>query len=197
MNTPLEQNTFTLRDGITVAAVAAAGALISDDVLGAASAMLLWAIWRYLRHVGGVPIVAAALSFQWMQVTVGIWYHGLTGRTVDTMVKSDYRPMVFIGRGCVGALAFGLWVGITLLSRRQGPPPFRDLNSLSWPTLIVAYFAATALQGTVGYYAYLVPGLTQPILALRFVRLGIVFLIMRRLTTPDLRVVPMVSIVAL
>jgi uncharacterized membrane protein YtjA (UPF0391 family) len=51
------------------------------------------------------------------------------------------------------------------------------LKNLSWPTLIVAYFAATALQGTVGYYAYLVPGLTQPILALRFVRLGIVFLI--------------------
>src|SRR5690242_9539633 len=101
-------STFTLRDGIVLSFAAAGGGLISDDVIGAVAAVVLWAIWRYLRNEGGVPIIAAALSFQWMQVTVGIWYHGLTGRPLDTMLKSDYRPMVLIGLGCVAALALGI-----------------------------------------------------------------------------------------
>jgi hypothetical protein len=197
MNVARHEQTFTLRDAIVAGAAAALGTLIADDMLGALAAALLWAIWRYLANAGGVPILAAALSFQWMQVTVGIWYHGLTGRSVDTMVKSDYRPMVFIGLGCVAALALGLRAGIALLERRHGPAPFRDFNALGWPTLIFAYVATTGLQGAVGFYAYLVPGLTQPILALRFIRLGIVFLIMRRLTIPEIRIVPMMSVVIL
>jgi len=197
MHTARHDLTFNLRDAIVLGIVAAVGALISDDVVGALAAALLWSIWRYLRNVGGVPIVAAALTFQWMQVTVGIWYQGLTGRALDTMVKSDYRPMVLIGLGCVAALALGIRLGISLLERRRLSTPFHDLYALSWPTLITAYAATTALQGAVGFYAYLVPGLTQPMLALRFIRLGVVFLIVRRLTMPDIRIVPMMTIVLL
>jgi hypothetical protein len=173
--------TFNLRDSIVLGAVMAGGGLFTDDPIGALAAGVLWFIWRYLQHDGGVPVIAAALTFQWMQVTIGMWYFAATGRTLDTMVFSDYRPMVLIG----------------LASRQRFAPSDEGSLPIGWSTLLASYVIATAMQGIVGQYAYLIPGLTQPILVLRFIRLGIVFLIVRRLTIPSIRVLPLIAVIGL
>lgn len=177
---------LTLSDLILVGGIATIATLFCEDILGGAAVVVVWGVWRLLRREGGVPVLAAALTFQWMQTTIGIWYFGLTGRRIDTMYLSDYRPMVFIGLGCVVALAAGLYAGIAAMkrmSRSQGDVEDVSMH-IEWPMLIGCYIAATALQGTLQVLAYQIPELTQPILAFRFIRLGVVYLVMRRLTTP-------------
>ena len=55
------------------------------------------------------------MSYQWVQVTCGLFYCGLTGRELEAIYSSDYRTMVTIGLGCVMLLTLGLAVGMGLL----------------------------------------------------------------------------------
>ena len=43
--------------------------------------ILIWT-WRFLRPTEGPPILALALSFQWMQITLGIFYTAYFARAV-------------------------------------------------------------------------------------------------------------------
>src|SRR5437764_52680 len=95
--------------------------LITDDWLIAASIFMLAVIWVALRAREGPPVLALAMTLQWIQVTIGLFYVGATGRQLEATLRSDYRPMVAIGLGCVGALVGGLWCGQRLMDRR--PPP--------------------------------------------------------------------------
>jgi small basic protein len=162
-----------------------AGYLVDDWIAGAA-VLAIWLVWAYILDDHGLPILAIALTFQWTQVTCGIWYHALSGRPVRTMELSDYRPMVLIGLGCVVALALGLHAGMSLVRRTRHGHSRATLDSIpiGWVGLIVAYAAAFALQGTVSQLAYQFPDFTQAILTFRFVHLALLFLILRRLSRP-------------
>ena len=103
---------------MTVSIAAALTAwLITDDWLIAASVLVLGLIWWALRAEEGPPVLALAMSLQWVQVTIGLFYVYLTGRTLEATLMSDYRPMVMIGLGCVVALVIGLWGGTRLIDR--------------------------------------------------------------------------------
>src|SRR5918912_1259265 len=95
-------------------ACSAAGFYV-DDWIAAAAVAILWLAWRYLRDPDGLPILPIALSFQWLQVTAGIWYFALTDRRLPTMTLSDYRPMVLIGLGCVLSLVIGIHAGRSMI----------------------------------------------------------------------------------
>jgi hypothetical protein len=104
-------------------AVVIAGALclaawyFTHDWIAGLAVLVLWAGWRYLPHEDGPPVLAMAFTFQWVQVTIGMFYHGLTGRSLDAVELSDYRPMVLIGLGCLAALLLGLTRGMRLVRR--------------------------------------------------------------------------------
>jgi len=157
----------------------------TDDALAPLGLAVLWAVWSFLPTGEAPPVLALALTFQWLQVTLGVYYHGLTGRPLLSVDQSDYRPMVFIGLGCVVALGIGLALGNRWLSRslsaRRGP---RVDLPVTFRTLAVAYVVTTAANGAVRQAAWLVPGLTQGILAMSFLRLGLLFLLFRRLCRP-------------
>lgn len=163
----------------------------ADDWIAGAALLVLWLIWKYLRDQAANPVLAMALTFQWAQVTAGIWYFALAGRRLETMDASDYRPMVWMGLGCVLTLAAGLWLGTTALAPRRRASAddagAGRLLPIAWPGLLLAYVVALALQGGLQRIAYDYPSLTQPILAVRFVRLAILFVILRRLSRPVLR----------
>src|SRR5947207_1304390 len=84
-----------------------AGAYFDDGLISAAL-LVLWAIFKLLVTGDKVPVLFLALLFQWIQVTAGVFYLAVTGRAVPTVAGSEYRPMVWIGLGCVMALAIGL-----------------------------------------------------------------------------------------
>ena len=169
--------------------VAVLAAYLVDDWIAAAAVLVLWAAWTYIRDDHGLPILAMALTFQWVQVTCGIWYHALSGRPVKTMDLSDYRPMVIIGLGCVLALVFGLHAGMALIRRTRHGQARTTLTAMpiGWPGLIAAYVAALGLQGAVSQLAYQFPDFTQALLTFQFVHLALLFVILRRLSRPKPR----------
>ncbi len=170
-----------------VAAAATGAWIIAADWIAAAGIVVLCAGWRYLRTADGPPVLAMAFTFQWAQITMGVYYHALTGRSLDTMDLSDYRPMVLIGLGCLVALLLGLVLGMKVLvsPRPSGDP--RLANAFTWSTLLAVYVGTTIATGTIQSFAWEVPALTQAILALTYARLATLFMIFRRLTYPRIR----------
>src|SRR5207245_9448734 len=98
-----------------VAAAATGAWIIAADWIAAAGIAVLCSGGRYLRTADGPPGLAMAFTFQWAQITMGVYYHALTSRSLDTMDLSDYRPMVLIGLGCLVALLLGLVLGMRVL----------------------------------------------------------------------------------
>lgn len=190
--------TWSVAEVVGCGVASALGGLVTDDWIGAAAVATLWLVWKYMRDEDGLPIVAMALTFQWMQVTVGLWYVALTGRRLDAIVLSDYRPMVLIGLGCVLALSGGLYAGWRTAAgwHRHRAVSHTQLR-VTWPTLIAIYAASLAAQGALQEIAFDYPSLTQAILAFRFAHLAALFVVLRRLTFPTVRVPFVVAVVAL
>jgi hypothetical protein len=159
---------------------------LAEDWIAAAALWVLWAGWRYLPTGDGPPVLPMAFTFQWMQVTVGLYYHAFTGYRPVAMVFSDYRSMVLIGLGCLVALLLGLKAGLTLV-RRQPGGEHASSEGFSWPVLVACYVMSITVTGTVQELAWNVPALTQGILALTYGRFALLFLIFHRLSQPRIR----------
>lgn len=167
----------------------AAGCALSwfliDDWIALLAILLLWAIWRFLPAEEGPPVLAMALTFQWMQASLGIFYHGLTGRSMEAIEKSDYRTMVLISLGAVAALLLGLALSLRWRRRPlEGARPTRTFSDRNLFGLYLAFLIGLGLLQTV---AWRIPGMTQGILALGFLRLVVLYLLFRRLSMPRMR----------
>jgi hypothetical protein len=151
-------------------------------------------IWRLLPRTQGPPVLALAMTAQWVQVTVGVFYTGLTGRPLQATERSDYEPMVFIGLGCVLVMTVGLWAGSRFLSRRMARIEVAPTEIASLKVLVVVYIAGVFVTGLLQQIAWMYPTLTQAILAFSFARLAVVYLLLRRLTHPQLRWQPIFAL---
>lgn len=160
--------------------------LMIRDWLAPVALLLLGAIWYFLRSDEGPPVLSLALTFQWAQVCSGVFYHGLTGRPLEAILLSDYRPMVLLGMGCVAALLIGL--KLALIGHRS--PTTRlalPVHILSTQGLLVVYFVLLSSMGAFLAVAWRVPLLTQGLIAMSFLRLVALYLLLRRYTTGRLR----------
>lgn len=159
--------------------------LLTGDWIAAPSILLLAVIWIYVRGDEGPPVLALALTFQWLQVTSGLLYYGFTGRPLEAVMLSDYRPMVLVGLGCLTALAAGLVLGL-----RFGPTTNisnRPAFATAMTPLLLAYGASTVSIGILHTVAWRLSLLTQGILAVGSIRLILVYLLLRRLSSPRFR----------
>ncbi|MBI1725705.1 MAG: hypothetical protein HYR50_00375 [Candidatus Rokubacteria bacterium] len=172
---------------VALAIVAVAALILAGDWIAGLAVCVLWAGWRFLRTPDGPPVLALAFTFQWVQVTAGIFYYAVTGRRLGAMDLSDYRPMVLIGLGCLVAILLGLKAGLTLARPRGGAPQAVPDLELGWRGLFVTYLVCVALTGTVQELAWRFPAVTQGILALTYARLALIFLMFRRLSQPRIR----------
>ncbi len=160
-------------------AVLAAG--VAADWIAGAGLVVLWLIWFLLSDEREPPVLPLAMSFQWFQVTCGVYYLALAGRELEAHYASDYRPMVLIGLGCVGALSVGLAIGLKLARFRIRNPVELGSFTVTWRTLMVGYVASSLANAILLQMAWSISGFAQALLALGFVRLGVLFLIFRRL----------------
>ncbi len=190
---------WSLAEAVALAVASAFGAAFADDWIGGAAVATLWIVWKYMRDAEGLPVLAMALTFQWMQVTIGIWYFGLTGRHLDAMDLSNYRPMVLIGLGCVLALTVGLSGGLKLARHWHRGDRVRESIELGvkWPVLLALYAVSLLAQGLLQDLAFEYPTLTQAILSFRFAHLALLFIVLRRLTRPTVRLPLIASVIAL
>jgi hypothetical protein len=155
--------------------------VVTDDWLIAGAVFVLGLIWSALRAAEGPPVLALAMSLQWVQVTIGLFYGYATGRTLEATLMSDYRPMVAIGLGCIVALVLGLSGGTRLIERLGPPRGERPDHALSFTTVLVCYGLAVAVVGGVHQVAWNYPSITQAIIALTYIHLGLLYLVLRRL----------------
>ena len=165
----------------TIAAIYLTGTWLAGVCLA-----VLFAGWHLLRPDGAPPVLRLAFLYQWSQVSVGVFYMGLTGRELEAL-DSDYERMVLLGLGCMLALAVGIRLGIVWMARLRPEiePPIEE--AVSFRTLLIAYAAGIVVTGAVQQLAWSFPAFTQAIIALTFSRLALLFLIVRRLTTPVLQ----------
>ncbi|MBS1790785.1 MAG: hypothetical protein JST85_23920 [Acidobacteria bacterium] len=185
-------NKQTIRQPINTAGIClvlATGAyFLANDWLGFVGAIVLWAGWQFLPNIGGPPVLQMAFTHQWAQVFLGIYYYGLTGRKLEAVELSDYRPMVMIGTGCLLALLVGLVVGAKLTGRFFKAEVSHLMEFLPLRVLVIAYVISFFLVSGVTAAAWEIPSLTQAIISLTFLRLAILFLLLRKLSWPHIQV---------
>ena len=63
-----------LRHWLTPTVACGATYLATNDPLMVAATFVLWLIWAALRPVEGPPILSLALTMQWIQVSIGLFY---------------------------------------------------------------------------------------------------------------------------
>ncbi len=182
--------------GVTI--VAAVIGLVVDDWIGGAAIVVLWLGAKLLITGDGIPVLFLAFLYQWMQVTVGVFYLGVVGRGVPTVYLSDYRPMVLIGLGCVLCIAVGVRAGVALVRDRMAAvsDEGRPVEFLSWPLLITAYCVGVAFEGLLIQFSGSFPSLRQVFLTLTVVRMGLLFLIFRRMCHPTFHWVRFIALLS-
>ena len=139
--------------------------------------------WRLLRTPDAAPVLALAFTYQWIQVTAGIFYVGLTGAHLPAL-DTNWEKMVLIGLGCIMALALGLRFGLNRAATIWSVAPDAPQASASRRMLFGAYILAVVSTGMVQELAWQYPTLTQAILALSFAHLALFFLVVRRFAQP-------------
>lgn len=171
---------------IFVSASAAAFSYFAEDWIAGLAVVALWLVWKVIPHEKGPPVVALALTFQWVEVTAAVVYLGLTGRRIPEMDEVDSRLMVVVGLGCILSLALGLRIGAKLIKSKTAAARF-STKELRTPTLVWAYLAATVGSGTLTHLAWDIPQLTQPLLVLSLLRYSVFYLLARRFVFPRFR----------
>src|SRR5262245_49567762 len=166
--------------------------LFTNDALAAAATFVLLVGLQRVATADRSYVLPAAFAFHWMQTTLGLFYRDFTGREVPAVYSSDYQTMVLIGLGCCLALAIGIRIGLMLI---KSPDPDEDRPdfAFSLTVLAVAYVITTSFEGTLSAIAADYPSVRQIIVTADTARLGVVFLVLRRLMNP----VPRWGLVAL
>ena len=171
------------REVVAVSLATVLGGLYADDWLISASILVLWAIWKLTLTNDGLFVVPMALTFQWVQSTIGLFYLGITGRMLDAIQRSDWRPMVMIGLGCCLALAIGFRLGLQML-RPPRAGEDRPEFAFSFKLLVIIYVITIVLEGGLNTAVRAFPSLRQIVITFDEARLGILYLLLRRFFRP-------------
>jgi hypothetical protein len=170
--------------------------LAAGDWLAGASILTLLICVKLAWTGDGLFVLPISMAFQWMQGSLGVMYFGFTGRSLSAIDSSDYRPMVLISFGCCLALSAGIRLGLTL---KKAPDPntprpgFAFSIGLLWTVYGITVVAEGALQALAPDY----PSLRQILVTFESARLGVLFLILRRLCSPPPRFGLVGAVVAL
>ena len=131
----------------------------------------------------GLFVLSMALTFQWVQSTIGLFYLDFFGRSVEAIHHSDWRPMVMIGLGCCLALAIGIWLGLRLV---KPPPADEDRPEFAFPfqLLLIIYVVTVILEGGLNTVVREFPTLRQMVTNFDEARLAVLYLLLRRFYRP-------------
>jgi hypothetical protein len=137
-------------------------------------------IWITLPAAEGPPVLALAATMQWVSVTIGVFYYQFTGRPLDAIIRADYRLMVVLGLGCVVAMIVGLAIGRRAIERMSPKESLRPAHALTFKTLVLVYVVYTAVLAAVSITAIDFGGFAMAMVAFSYLRLGLLYLLMRR-----------------
>ena len=134
---------------IGIAVIALVAGLAAGDWLAGASVLALMVCLKLVWTDDGLFVLPIALSFHWMQGSLGVMYFAVTGRSLPAIDSSDYRPMVLIALGCCLALAAGIRLGLSLKKApdpNQVRPGFAFSIGLLWTVYAVTVVGESTLS---------------------------------------------------
>ena len=154
--------------------------LAANDWLAGASVLTLMICVKTVWTGDGLFVLPMAMAFQWMQGSLGVMYYAITSRTLPAIISSDYRPMVLVSLGCCLALSAGIRVGLML---KKAPDPNEVRPGVAFPIglLWTVYGVTVVAEGALSTLAPEYPSLRQILVTFESARLGVLFLILRRL----------------
>jgi hypothetical protein len=170
--------------------------LLATDkwLLGVCLFVLFLGIHVLVRR-GGPPVILAAFTYQWLQVSIALLYLGLTGRQLREMRDIDYTPMVLISLGAVICYFGGYWIASATSSRKV-----RQLKEVPLVPLVfvsVSYFGAIAVSVLIQRIAWRYPGLTQLLFVLSYIRYVLLFMLITRLMRPSPQWLPIFAVLGI
>jgi hypothetical protein len=177
---------FTDAELLTYGGVAFLVGLLANDWIAGASILTLLIGVKLVSTGDRLFVLPVAFTFHWMQTSIGVMYLAFAGRAVPTVELSDYRPMVLVGLGCCLALAAGIRAGLWL-RHKPDPSEARPQFAFGFGLILAVYVGTIALEGSLAALAPEYPSLRQIIVSFDTARLGILFLILRRLCSPTPR----------
>jgi hypothetical protein len=187
---------ISLSSALAGVAVCAALALFAGDWLLGVAVLVLLAGVQLVWTDDGLFVLPAAYAFHWVETSIGLVYKGVFDRDVPALSLSDYRPMVLISLGCCLAMAIGVRLGLSLIKDRD-PSGLRPEFAFPLGELVVAYLVTTSFEGTLVSVAAEYPTIRQILVTADTARLGILFLLLRRLLRPAPRWAPITGILVL
>lgn len=155
--------------------------------LGGVCAAALLAAWRIIPASEGPPVLQLAMTTQWLQVSLGVFYVPLVGRELEANQSSEYQTMVLIGLGCIVAFSVGFRLGKKYIVGRKPYPVIAPTEMTTLGTLVLAYGAGVLVTGVLQEVAFRYPTYTQAIVALSLGRMALIYLMLRRLSQPVVR----------
>jgi len=163
---------------ILCAAFAFFGLFTTNGLLTSCAFLLLPVFGVLLWRVGEPPVLFFGCIIQWLQATAAIFYTNHFGITLNEAFGS-YALTFATWLSLISVLV--LAIGIRCAYIGAGPPQAvalqADASQIDINTLAVIYGLSVVVAGSLGAVAWLVPSITQPLLALAALKWAIVFLL--------------------
>jgi hypothetical protein len=159
--------------------------ILMGSWMHAAALVVLLVIWTQLEESEGPPVLKLAMTSQWAQVSVGLFYSRLAGVTFPAMELRAYQMTIFIGLGCVLALTAGLIAGIRFTQARSSDPGVRATEMVTFNSVLVVYASSLLVTSVLMELSFDLPGIRQFLTVVSMGRLAIVAMLMRRLMYPS------------
>ncbi|MEG3637953.1 hypothetical protein [Magnetococcus sp. PR-3] len=152
---------------------------LGESLLPLFSMWALGLIWMFVpyRGVPGLIVLPLAISFQWLQITFGLFYMPLTGIELRS-VQVDYAPYVMIGLASLVFLSLGINRGMAIGSKKRSLWEKNPQSFLSFKLLIYFNFFILYFKNIIISLAWSVPVLTQPVVAIVSLKIGVLYLIL-------------------
>ena len=175
--------TSTLPAGLAVAIAAGAvlGA-VSATWVATAGILVLWMIWYLLYEPGEGVVLPVAMTFQWLQVTIGLYYTRIFGRTIQWEQDVQTDAMVILGLACVTALTVGVRIGRGPPTRTPpSGPTIADQSPASVLTILLVYAVLVAAADAISQFAWSMGSLAQLFLSFTLVRFVFFYMLVAKI----------------
>lgn len=166
-----------LYGGLALAVVLLAAAS-ANPMLSLGSLTLLLALVAILWRPGEPPALLYVMAYHWMQASILIIYANVIGVRLDTLgYGKEVELATWLTLSGVLAVAIGMRLGA---GRNYGGVAQASVSAIAGMLSVRRLFAASLVAIVVAImisrFAYFVPGLVQPILALALLRWVVVYL---------------------
>jgi hypothetical protein len=161
-----------------LALLALAGAFTANGLITAAALALVPILIALLWRNGEPPVLLLACLFQWLQATAAIFYTNELHVTLEEAFGSNRLAIAsWLSIGAVLALAFGIRFAFTGASASQSTIIEAEAAQIDVRKVANVYFLSAAVSTFLGIFAWRLPSVSQPILAVASMKWATIFLL--------------------